>query len=264
MTTPLSVLEVTRSSSASIACGSSHYQLDAKDISGPLDAQVIEACCFVARNIKVAARKRMGRKDYPQYDMAAVFEALVNAVAHRDYSIHGSKIRLRVFNNRLELYSPGGLPNSLESESLPYRQAARNETLASLLARCPVPAESEWLETTLTTLMDRRGEGVPIILNHSKARSGKLPTYRVLDESELLLTIFAAKPQDEVTSSIASLWEGQRHEQCQITRIPYRRPVACVSPKMGLICKDANRCFENLARVLDATSRRRAAPARLA
>jgi predicted HTH transcriptional regulator len=174
--------------------GSDHYQLDAKDISGPLDSQVIEACRFVARNMKVAARKRMGRIDEPQYDMAAVFEALVNAVAHRDYSIHGSKIRLRVFNNRLELYSPGGLPNMLEPESLPYRQAARNETLASLLARCPVPAESAWLETTRTTLMDRRGEGVPIILNHSKARSGKLPTYRVLDESELLLTIFAAKP----------------------------------------------------------------------
>ncbi|MCB1769255.1 MAG: transcriptional regulator, partial [Candidatus Competibacteraceae bacterium] len=168
------------------------YQLDAKDFTGPLDAQAIEACRFVSRNMKVAAMKSMGRRDFPQYDLVAVFEALVNAVAHRDYSIHGAKIRLRLFADRLELYSPGGLPNTLEPESLPYRQMARNETLTSLLARCPIPADVDWIETTRTTFMDRRGEGVPIILARSEALSGRLPEYRVIDQSELLLTIYAA------------------------------------------------------------------------
>ncbi len=150
------------------------YQLDAKDISGPLDAQVIEACRFVLRNMKVFAMKRLGRKDLPQYDMTAVFEALVNAVAHRDYSIHGSKIRLRLFANRLELYSPGGLPNTLDTDSLPYRQVSRNETLTSLLARCPIPPDMDWLNTDRTTFMDRRGEGVPVILERSRLlESGK-------------------------------------------------------------------------------------------
>ncbi|MCB1921573.1 MAG: putative DNA binding domain-containing protein [Candidatus Competibacteraceae bacterium] len=168
------------------------YQLDAKDISGPLETQVIETCRFVSRNMKVAAMKSMGRRDFPQYDLVAVFEAVVNAVAHRDYSIHGAKIRLRLFADRLELYSPGGLPNTLEPESLPYRQMARNETLTSLLARCPIPADVDWIETTRTTFMDRRGEGVPIILARSEALSGRLPEYRVIDQSELLLTIYAA------------------------------------------------------------------------
>lgn len=173
--------------------GSGHlYQLDAKDFTGPLDAQVIEACRFVSRNMKVAAMKSIGRRDFPQYDLVAVFEAVVNAVAHRDYSIHGAKVRLRLFADRLELYSPGGLPNTLEPESLPYRQIARNETLASLLARCPIPANVDWIETTRTTFMDRRGEGVPIILARSEALSGRLPEYRVIDQSELLLTIHAA------------------------------------------------------------------------
>jgi len=173
--------------------GSGHlYQLDAKDFTGPLDVQVIEACRFVSRNMKVAAMKSIGRRDFPQYDLVAVFEALVNAVAHRDYSIHGAKVRLRLFADRLELYSPGGLPNTLEPESLPYRQMARNETLTSLLARCPVPADVDWIETTRTTFMDRRGEGVPIILARSEALSGRLPEYRVIDQSELLLTIYAA------------------------------------------------------------------------
>jgi predicted HTH transcriptional regulator len=68
--------------------GNLPYQLDARDISGPLDEQVREACRFVARNMKVSAVKDLGRKDIPQYDLTAVFEAVVNAVAHRDYSVY--------------------------------------------------------------------------------------------------------------------------------------------------------------------------------
>ncbi len=168
------------------------YQLDAKEITGPLDAQVAEACRFVLRNMRVEATKRMGRHDLPQYDMTAVFEAVVNAVAHRDYSMHGAKIRLRMFANRLELYSPGALPNTMTVDSLPFRQASRNETIASLLAKCPVPTEIGGLETPRSTLMDRRGEGVTIILERSERLSGRRPVYEVFDESELRLTIFAA------------------------------------------------------------------------
>ena len=94
--------------------------LDAADINGPLDVQIAETCRFVAKNMKAAAFKDHGRSDLPQYDMTAVFESVVNAVAHRDYSIHGSKIRLRMFENRLELYSPGSIPNSMGVESLPH------------------------------------------------------------------------------------------------------------------------------------------------
>ena len=168
------------------------YQLDAADISGPLDSQVIEACRFIARNMKVAAYKEQGRVDRPQFDMTAIFEAIVNAVAHRDYSIHGSKIRLRVFEERLELYSPGAISNTMTVESLPYRQSTRNEAVSSLLAKCPVPADKPWLTTDRATMMDKRGEGVRIILDNSLRLSGKIPEYSLIDESELLLTIYAA------------------------------------------------------------------------
>ena len=140
------------------------YQIDARDIFGPLDIQVADACHFVVKNQKVAARKAMGRFDLPQYDMAAVFEAVVNAVAHRDYSVRGSKIRLHLFADRLELSSPGGLPDNLSVETLAYRQASRNETITSLLAKCAVPAGIVGLDTRRETLMDRLGESVAIIL----------------------------------------------------------------------------------------------------
>jgi ATP-dependent DNA helicase RecG len=168
-----------------------HYQLDARDITGPLDQQALGACHFVARNMRVEAIKQMGRRDLPQYDMAAVFEAVVNAVAHRDYSIYGAKIRLRLFSDRLELYSPGAIPNTMTVESLPYRQAARNEAITSLLAQCPI-SEDDQVLTDRNAMMDKRGEGVRVILDSSERLSGKHPYYRLIDESELLLVIPAA------------------------------------------------------------------------
>ena len=173
------------------------YQLDAADICGPLDAQVTDACRFVMRNMKTAADKHLGRRNRPQFDMTAVFEALVNAVAHRDYSIHGSKVRLRLFANRLELYSPGTLSNTLTVDSLPYRQSARNEAICSLLARCTVPNKASWLVTDRNMFMDRRGEGVRIILDNSERLSGKAPEYTLIDDSELRLVIWAASGMPE-------------------------------------------------------------------
>ena len=175
------------------ALDSPWYQLDAADITGPLDAQVATACQFVVRNQQVRARKTLGRMDQPQYDMSAVFEAIVNAVAHRDYAMYGTRIRLHMFSDRIELSSPGALANTLTVEDLAYRQASRNETLASLLARCPVPAGIAGLETVRTTLMDRRGNGVPVILARSLQLSGKRPEYRLFGD-ELRLTIYAAHP----------------------------------------------------------------------
>ena len=142
--------------------------------------------------MKVAAFKVLGRRDVPQFDMAAVFEAVVNAVAHRDYSIHGSKIRLRLFENRLELYSPGALPNTIGVDELPLLQATRNEVVTSLLGRCPVPTNVPSLETDRQTLMDKRGDGVPIILERSIKLSGKKPEYQLIGDAELRLTIYAA------------------------------------------------------------------------
>lgn len=176
------------------------YQLDAADITGPLDRQILDACHFVRKNMKVAAFKNQGRRDLPQFDLKAVFEALVNAVAHRDYSVHGSKIRLKMFADRLEIYSPGTIANTMTIESLPYRQAVRNEAITSLLARCPVGRGQEVFAPHRDLLMDRRGEGVPIIIEESLKLSGRIPVYRLLDDAELLLTIFAANPA-ELTSS---------------------------------------------------------------
>ena len=190
------------------------YQLDARDITGPLDVQIDEACRFVERNMRIAAIKNPARIDIPQYAMNAVFEAVVNAVAHRDYSISGSKIRLHMFADRLEIFSPGGLPNSMALDEIGERQFARNELICTCLSRCPV--RKRFAEIKRERIMDKRGEGVPVILSASDRLSGKFPEYKLLGESELLLTIHSAPIDDRkklrelITSSGETINSGRK------------------------------------------------------
>ncbi len=179
-----------RGVSVSDAMGSPRYQLDAKDNDGPLDDQIEYACRFVARNQRVEASKHLGRIDWPQYDLAAVFEAVVNAVAHRDYSRRGSKVRLRMFSDRIELYSPGAPANGMRLDEIAYKQNARNPAVANLLKRCAVAEE---IVAPRGTMMDRRGAGVPAILARSRRISGRQPVYELFGD-ELRLTIYAADP----------------------------------------------------------------------
>ena len=179
-----------------------HYQVDAKDIEGPLDQQIMEAMAFFRLNQRVAATKAIGRTDHPQYSEQAVFEAIVNAVAHRDYAVDTSKIRFFMFDDRLELYSPGGLVNSMSVEALSVRTATRNERLTNLLSECPLP-EADAAQVGRKSVMERRGEGVGIILRQSITLSGKTPIYQLFDDAELRLTIYAAAlpNQEDVTDA---------------------------------------------------------------
>ena len=165
-----------------------NYQMDAADLSGPLDSQVSEALHFVRRNMSVGATKDVGRVERPQYSDRAVFEALVNAVAHRDYSMGGARIRLHMFRDRIELYVPGPLANTLTIDSMADRQYCRNELVVSLLARCPVAEDG----LARRYMMERRGDGVPIILDESRDLAGRYPEYTIIDDSELRLIIWAA------------------------------------------------------------------------
>lgn len=166
-----------------------HYQTDAREIEGPLDIQVREAFEFVRRNMRIGAAKHLGREDVPQYSEKALFEALVNAVAHRDYSIAGSRIRLHMFTDRIELSVPGGLANTLTVDVLHLRQATRNPLVVSLLARCPAHPE-----VARQKLMDQRGDGVPRIRKETQNLTGRLPDYSLIGDSELRLVLPAAVP----------------------------------------------------------------------
>ena len=172
-------------------------QVDAQEITGPLHRQIADAVTFAVRNMQVAARKTPARIDMPQYSEKAIFEAVVNAVVHRDYAIRGSRIRLSMFSDRLELQSPGALPNTLTVESMALRQATRNQVIASLMGRMGV--EEIRGSAHRRYFMERRGDGVPAILRETRELSGRPPEYRLVDGAEVLLLIPAA-PQDATSS----------------------------------------------------------------
>jgi ATP-dependent DNA helicase RecG len=103
----------------------------------PLETGVIErAAEFVRRNIGVTARledgvRRVERFDYPE---SAVREAVVNAMIHRDYLLAGVDVELSIYEDRLEVVSPGRLPNGITPERMRNgTRAARNQLLKDVM-----------------------------------------------------------------------------------------------------------------------------------
>ena len=170
----------------------SNYQVDAQRIRGPLHRQIMDAMVFARKNQTVGAVKKPHRVEKPQFSERAVFEAVANAVAHRDYSVAGSKIRFFMFDDRLDIYSPGALPGTVNVDNIHLRQSTRNELITSLLAETPVAEEIRGIGRDF--YVEKRGDGVRITIDESESLSGKKPVYKLIDDSELLLTIYSAKP----------------------------------------------------------------------
>ncbi|MGK5093319.1 RNA-binding domain-containing protein [Deltaproteobacteria bacterium TL4] len=93
--------------------------LDHKEVNQVLPETIATAIKFVENNshIRGVFDTRPERKDVYDYEPFAIRELIVNAFCHRDWSIFGQMIRLSMFDDRLEIFSPGGLPNTLTLES---------------------------------------------------------------------------------------------------------------------------------------------------
>ena len=110
----------------------------AREANGRLDEQVATAVGWARAFGHRERYVGIVREDIPLLPVAAIREALVNAVAHRDYAIIGSKIQLEVFTDRVDVTSPGALPNHLPIDAVRQggRTRTRNEQMASfMLAR---------------------------------------------------------------------------------------------------------------------------------
>lgn len=69
----------------------------------------------------------------PEYPEFAWFEGIVNALVHRDYSIRGDYVRVKMYDDRLEIFSPGALPNIVTLANMRYTRYSRNPRLARAL-----------------------------------------------------------------------------------------------------------------------------------
>ena len=112
--------------------------IDNKRIEGTISEMLEEAMVFCKRNMKIKTiidSKTGKRNDRTEYPINAVREAILNALIHRDYSVHteGTPIQINFFTDRLEIHSPGGLYGRMTVEQLgKARPDLRNPTLATM------------------------------------------------------------------------------------------------------------------------------------
>lgn len=137
--------------------------LDDKEYAGNLIYLLQSGLDFVKNNSKIRFQKQAQyRVDKPDYSERAVTEALVNALIHRDYLILGSEIHINMYDDRLEISSPGGMYAGKVIQDINIHEiesVRRNPIIADLFHRMK--------------FMERRGSGLGKII----AESAKLPDY---------------------------------------------------------------------------------------
>jgi ATP-dependent DNA helicase RecG len=106
-----------------------------EDIRDTLPEAVRRAEIWLSEHMRRGSRMvGLERQDWLQFPQGAVRETLVNAVAHRDYTIRGEGIRIALFGDRLECYSPGRLPGHMTVANIVEERFSRNETLVQVLS----------------------------------------------------------------------------------------------------------------------------------
>ena len=129
--------------------------IDDEEYSGGLVNLLQDSMSFVSRNTKKAWRKTgNGRIEMPDYPDTAVLEGVVNALIHRDYLELGSEVHIDMFDDRMEIYSPGGMLDGRKVQDLDLRNVSsrrRNPIIADIFNRLKY--------------MDRRGSGFKKILD---------------------------------------------------------------------------------------------------
>lgn len=126
---------------------------------------------FIRHNSSVKWKKTgTGRLEMPDYPSEAVHEALVNALVHRDYMIQGSEIHVDMYDDRLEIVSPGGMPDGKLIQNLNIEDVAsirRNPIICDIFSRL--------------RLMERRGSGLRKIIDQYPEEAA--PSFRSTEQS---------------------------------------------------------------------------------
>ncbi len=161
---------------------------DARKVYGPIPEQIEQVLYYFRTSPLIATislKDGLGRQDKPTYALSALQEAVVNAVVHRDYELPGSQVRIFLFPDRVEFWSPGGLHNTLSPEDLyaGCQPVRRNQHLAGFLRDYVSPV-------TQRSYMEARGEGFLNLVRESEQVSGRRPDLRIQGQA-VCLTIFA-------------------------------------------------------------------------
>jgi ATP-dependent DNA helicase RecG len=150
-----------------------------QSIGGTLPEQIRKAEAFLIENMSVQSNmKSWQRSDEAPYPASALREAVVNAVAHRDYRLTGSQIHVFMFGDRVEVKSPGKLPGHVTLKNLLRERYSRNEALVQVLADMG--------------FIERLGYGIDRMLRVMKERNQPEPHFEETDGG-FMVTLLAKK-----------------------------------------------------------------------
>lgn len=113
--------------------------LDDAEYPGSVISLIENGEAFIKRNCKMKWRKTANsREEMPEYVERSYHEALINALAHRDYLVNGSEVHIDIYDDRMEIYSPGGMPDGSiiqDRDPLMVPSTRRNPVLADVFNR---------------------------------------------------------------------------------------------------------------------------------
>jgi len=150
-----------------------------KEIDAPAPQAIEEAMEYIQLYTVVEEVKGLKRVQKAEYIEEVVREALVNAVAHRNYVRRGSRIHLSIFDDRIEVRNPGPLPNGVTVENMRYGvQVTRNPTVVRYLR-----AYGYW---------EGDGWGVRRMINQCRANGIREPDFALMGD-DLVVTIYSRR-----------------------------------------------------------------------
>ncbi len=166
-----------------------------EEILGPLPQIIDRAWRVVWEEMsKKAVVHGLQRQEQLEYPESAVREALVNAVAHRDYKMTGRSIEIRMYTDRLEITSPGGLPAHITLDNIVEEHYSRNPRLVNGLY--------QW------GYIEELGLGVDRMIEDMTASGHQPPTFEAKSHR---FTVILTNGKD--LSRVMPQWEGNMNER---------------------------------------------------
>jgi predicted HTH transcriptional regulator len=168
--------------------------IDSQEIKGPIYKILEQIGIFFKRNTRLANKiVEFKRIDIPEYPYEAIREGVINAIAHRDYFRHGAPIMVSIFDDRVEIGSPGGLLPGLNINKLEGHHVSRNKKICEIFHE--------------TKDMEKFGTGISKMKKLMEDHG--LPEPEFLEEGDFFVVKFYG-PKEKILDLVSGIPEGRK------------------------------------------------------